>query len=253
MSSQVDLSVVTITYNEKENIRDFVTDVEEVFRKNRLNGEIIVVDDSSPDGTGKIVDELAKEFKNVILVTRKEKLGIGSAYGTGVYAARGNVVATMDTDMSHPPSTLYEMYTEALAGAVVYGSRFVESGTFHTAIYRRIGTTTLSIWNRRILKLGINDTSNGYIACKREILLGLVRYARTQGVEIFSRVLYGVPIAHTAKINGIPLKEVIAPYRFREKGKTKIGVIFGLEIVLFNFCYSIWLKAKIKAMAPKSN
>ena len=73
------LSLVIPTYNEKENIQKLIEKIQEEFKENKIDGEIIIVDDNSPDGTGRILENLKKKTKNLIVVHRKGKLGLSSA------------------------------------------------------------------------------------------------------------------------------------------------------------------------------
>src|SRR3989344_1227845 len=101
------LSVILPTYNEKENIERMISSLTSVFQKNKINGFIVVVDDNSPDGTGKLVDEIKKKNKIVHVVHRVKKEGLGKAYISGMkYSLKENedLIMTMDCDFSHDPN-----------------------------------------------------------------------------------------------------------------------------------------------------
>src|SRR5262245_11050048 len=120
--------VITPTYNERDNLRDFVKSVRETLPEI----EILVVDDNSPDGTGAIADELAAVDAKLFALHRAGKLGLGSAYLEGFRwgLARGyDVLIEMDTDHSHDPQYLPQFLAELERGAdVVVGSRNIEGG-----------------------------------------------------------------------------------------------------------------------------
>ena len=113
-----ELSVITVTYNERENIRLFITVVNRILSDAKINGEIIVVDDSSPDGTSDVVLEMKKLFPHTTLLKRPGKMGIGSAYLRGFKEAQGKVVAFLDADLSHTPEVLPELYELAVQGNI---------------------------------------------------------------------------------------------------------------------------------------
>ena len=98
------LSIVVPTYNERTRIAELVRAVFEVFRTYTLDGELVVVDDNSPDGTGAVVDDLSREIgPRLVVVHRAGKLGLGTAVMEGFVASRSPVVGVMDADFSHPP------------------------------------------------------------------------------------------------------------------------------------------------------
>ena len=98
------------TYNERENIARLVPLLLRVFRDNGIDGWVLIVDDSSPDGTGEIADELSRQYPNVEVLHRKAKLGIGGAYKDAFNQALADretaVVVEMDADLSHDPTSV---------------------------------------------------------------------------------------------------------------------------------------------------
>lgn len=123
------VSVVIPTYNEKENIVLVIPEIFKMFSKNRIRGEIIVVDDNSPDGTGKIALEMRKKY-DVKVVEREKKLGLSSAFLEGYKHASGDIVGLMDADMSHPAESVPGMIKPIIEGEAdfVIGSRKVSGG-----------------------------------------------------------------------------------------------------------------------------
>lgn len=250
MNPQPDLSVVTITYNERENIGKLIDSIEGACSASKITCEIIVVDDSSPDGTADIVSEKKRKYSNITLISRKGKLGIASAYGTGGEAAKGEVVVFMDADFSHPPNVIPEMYRSAKSGNVTIGSRYVVEGSFVSHFFRMTGTGLLNraIWY--FLNTSVCDNTNGYLAIRREYLRKIVDYGRTRRVDPFNRILYQLPIIYMARMFGIGIREISAPYKFRVHGETKIRALDGLMIVLDNFMYIPYLILKIGLPKP---
>jgi dolichol-phosphate mannosyltransferase len=129
MTDACDLSIIVPTYNERERLEDLVAAVSDVFSAHRIRGEIVVVDDNSPDGTGAIADSLTLRFP-VQVVHRPGKLGLGSAVIEGFRRSRGATLGVMDADLSHPPSILPGMFAalRALDVDVVVGSRYIPGG-----------------------------------------------------------------------------------------------------------------------------
>ncbi|MCS4541371.1 MAG: glycosyltransferase, partial [Euryarchaeota archaeon] len=97
------ISIIIPTYNERENIARLIPLIQEVFNDSNIKGEIIIVDDNSPDKTGNLAEEFAKTYGNIRVIHRKEKLGLGSAYKAGFKEAKGKIVFEMDADHSHDP------------------------------------------------------------------------------------------------------------------------------------------------------
>jgi len=240
-----ELSVVTVTYNERENIRLFITTVNRIFKENNLNGDIVVVDDNSPDGTSEVVKELQKLYPNTTLITRPGKLGIGSAYFTGFKAAQGKVVAFLDADLSHPPEILPEMYAKVKQGDIVFGSRYLKDTTFETDPAHRFGTYMLNRWVRFWLKTGMNDHTNGYIAIPKEMLNSILEYGEAKNLRPFDHILYGITIAAIAQKINIPCTEIEAIYHKRKHGETKIPFWWGLRVVFGDMLYSLRVRSKL--------
>lgn len=237
-----DVSIVTITYNEREVIGSFLLTVEKMFQENGLIGEIIVVDDSSPDGTDDVVRRYAREFGNIRLISRPEKMGIGSAFLAGVSTSIGEVIVTMDADLSHPPSALRGMIQKAREGCIIYGSRFLERKAFNTEFHRKVGTLFLNCWMRLFFRTSMRDFTNGYMAFPRAPLNRALQYGHDVGLFPFKSVLYGIPLYVLAFSLNIPTKEVSAPYEFRKAGETKINFLSGLRIILVDMFIIVKLR-----------
>jgi dolichol-phosphate mannosyltransferase len=125
----VTLSLVVPTYNERISLPGLLESVLDVFRRYGLDGEIIVVDDNSPDGTAEIVEAYATH-EPIRLVRRAGKLGLGTAVMAGFAVARGSVLGVIDADSSHPPDVLPRMLAalDETNADLVIGSRYVPGG-----------------------------------------------------------------------------------------------------------------------------
>jgi len=242
----IELSVVTVTYNERENIKLFIDEINKVFEENKIIGEVVVVDDSSPDGTSQMVEELKKKYPNTRLITRPGKMGIGSAYKKGVENASGEVVALLDADLSHPPATLFQMYQLAKSGSIVFGSRYLGETKFETDLPHRIGTRLLNGWVSFMLGTGMRDHTNGYVCVQRSVLERVFEESAAHGVAPFDHILYGITIAGVARKLGIPIVEIKAPYNKRVHGETKIPFWWGLKVVFGDMVYALRLRFRLR-------
>ena len=168
------VSVVLPTYNEKENI---VVLIEKIFRHLDKNTEILVVDDNSPDGTWKIVEELTQTYPNLRLIRRLDKRGLTSALNDGINAAAGDIVAWMDCDLSMPPEKLKELKDKIDEGYdAAVASRFVKGG----GVEIRTGSTdtvlayilslSLNRFIQTILDSSFKDYTSGFLMIKKSIL-----------------------------------------------------------------------------------
>lgn len=240
-----DVSVVTITYDEAENIGPLIDALRGAFAAAGARGEIVVVDDESPDGTAAVVEAYARRFPEVRLIVRRGERGIGSAYWRGVEEARGEVVVTMDADFSHPPDRLGALLSVARGGAFVSGSRLITGGFFNTSWYRLVGTKTLNVWLYYFLRLGVWDHTNGYLAARTEDLRRVTAAARSVGVDPFGRALYGFSVFAFARRLGFQVVEVPAPYIFRTRGETKIPFFAGVRMLVEDIAFSFRLRAAV--------
>jgi dolichol-phosphate mannosyltransferase len=166
------ITVVLPTFNEAENLSDLV----EALLALPLDLSLRVVDDASPDGTGRIADELsAKHPGRIAVVHRTGKLGLRSAYiegFRGAFADGAEAVAQMDADFSHDPSRLVAM-AEALASHdVVLGSRYVPGGSLDRRwpLWRKGLSAWGNFYARSILGLPLRDVTTGFRMWRREAL-----------------------------------------------------------------------------------
>jgi dolichol-phosphate mannosyltransferase len=171
------VSIVVPTYNERGRIEELVNAVFGVFEEGGLDGELVVVDDNSPDGTGAVVDALASRLgPRLVAVHRAGKLGLGTAVMDGFLAAHGPIVGVMDADFSHPPEGLGDLYrvmTESGVDAVV-GSRYVAGGRVENWPAGRLLMSRLACALARPLT-PVRDATSGFF---------LIRRSSVEGVQI---------------------------------------------------------------------
>jgi len=190
--------------------------VEQIFastNQGKIDIEIIIVDDNSPDGTATLAEELSKKLP-IVIVNRKTKKGLGSAIIDGIYRASSPIVCVMDADLSHPPSAIPEMYKliEEGSAQLVVGSRRTEGG----------GTSEW-IWYRKVVHgvargLGsfltpIKDITSGFFMFERKIIDNIKLEPRSWkiGLEIMVKGKYDKALEY--------------PIVFSERGagKSKMG------------------------------
>jgi len=167
------VSIVVPTYNEKDGLPVLVKEVFSVLGAAGLDGEMVIVDDNSPDGTGQVAEDLGKEY-NVKVVHRAGKLGLSSAVIDGFKAAGGEILGVMDADFSHDPKILPAMVkaiTEE-GNEVVIGSRYIPGGGVKDWPYVRLVISKTAVALARPLT-PVKDITSGYFLFRREVIEGV--------------------------------------------------------------------------------
>ena len=165
-NSNIAVSVVLPTYNEKQNIQEMI---KQLFFYLKNNVEIIVSDDNSPDETWKIVQDISKKDKRVKLIRRFKNKGVGPSIWDGIKAAKGKYITWMDCDLTMPPSLLPKMIAELKNYDAVVGSRYVKGGKDDRS-FIRVATSRLINWFANIvLNFKIKDYDSGFVAVRREV------------------------------------------------------------------------------------
>lgn len=210
--------VVIGTYNEVENIPDLLP---EILRLGPQY-ELIVVDDNSPDGTGRLVSEMAANEPRIHLVQRPRKLGYASACLTGFRTALdlgADYVVQMDADYSHNPGDIPRLVEAASDADMVIGSRYVKGGaTQGWPLSRRIISRTANLVARLLLGLPIHDCTCGFKCFRRSTLESLhFEDVRSSGFASIYEISY---FCHRS---GKVLQEVPILLVDRRAGKSKLS------------------------------
>lgn len=163
--------VIIPTYNEKENIESIIDAVSTL----PVPFDILIVDDNSPDGTGTIVESLIIKKKNLHIIKRTGKLGLGTAYITGFKWAIENsydIICEMDADFSHNPKDLVRLHETCKNGTdLAIGSRYVSGvNVVDWPLGRVLMSYVASIYVRMVTGLRVKDTTAGFKAYKRVVL-----------------------------------------------------------------------------------
>lgn len=170
------ITVIIPTFNEAENLTQLVSALFSL-RMDDLN--VLVVDDNSPDGTGRVADELAARYPyRVSVLHRTGKMGLRTAYLEGFKLAISNgsqAVAQMDADFSHDPQKLVDMAFALETADVVLGSRYVQGGSVDEKwpIWRKWLSAFGNFYARTILAMPLRDITTGYRLWRRETILGM--------------------------------------------------------------------------------
>ncbi len=216
--------VIIPTYNEKENIESIIDAVSSL----GVHFDIMVIDDNSPDGTGDIVRGLQEKYKNLKLIEREEKLGLGTAYITGFKWAlqQGyDIIYEMDADFSHNPKDLERLYRECMDGVdLAIGSRYISGvNVVNWPLGRVLMSYMASIYVRLITGMKIKDTTAGFKAYKREVLETIdLDNIRSRGYA------FQIEMKFTTWKFGFRVKEIPIIFTERQEGASKMsGGIFN--------------------------
>ncbi|MCT2588483.1 polyprenol monophosphomannose synthase [Streptomyces sp. N2-109] len=210
--------VIIPTYNEADNVRPVVERV----RAAVPEAHVLVADDNSPDGTGKIADELAAEDEQVQVLHRQGKEGLGAAYLAGfrwgIEHGYGTLVE-MDADGSHQPEELPRLLTALRGADLVLGSRWVPGGrVVNWPKHREFISRGGSMYSRALLDVPLRDVTGGYRAFRSETLEGLgMDDVASQGY------CFQVDMAHRAVRAGYHVVEVPITFVERERGDSKMS------------------------------
>jgi len=216
------LSLVIPTYNEKENIENLILEILSNFDKNKINGEIIIVDDNSEDQTGVIVENMKEKYNNIYVIHRDGKLGLSSAVLEGFMVSNGEILGVMDADLSHPVDKINEMFQSIQNGAdMAIGSRYIKGGhikgwNLHRKVLSKGATLLARIFTE------VKDPMSGFFMFKKEYFVK--ENINSKGFKILLELL--------VKLNYKQIVEI--PYVFinRTKGKSKANtgeIIYYLE------------------------
>lgn len=220
--SQSLVCVIVPTYNEAENIGLLLRAIRSVEGEHRLH--VVVVDDASADGTGKIVRDEAARLGEIELIERPAKLGLGTAYIAGFRRARelgARYAVTMDADFSHDPATIPVLLgaAERRNADLVIGSRYIEGGTTRNwGLHRKILSRGANRLARSLLGFEVHDCTSGF-RCYRMSLLDRIDLdgVKSDGYSALLELL------HVCRGRGARLAEVPIVFRDRQKGRSKIS------------------------------
>lgn len=213
------LSVVIPFHNEEKNVKRTIETVTTVFKKYKLKGEIIAVDDRSSDATGKILDSLVQRNKLLKVIHRTGGKGveIGYAIRDGINIAKCEVIAIMMGDLSDDPEDMVKMIKKIEEGYdVVCGSRFIEGAhLYYYPPLKQEAHRTYNTFFSFLFGLKLKDFSNAFKMFRREILKKVE--IESKGFEVTAEMLLKAHLLG-AKITEVPVK-----WFGRKSGESKLG------------------------------
>lgn len=227
--------VIIPTYNERENVAAVIK------KLNSLNTgvDILIVDDNSPDGTAEIIKGLQKECKNLSLLKRSGKLGLGTAYIKGFNWAleRGyQYILEMDADLSHNPDDVPRLIKECKKGYdLVIGSRYCDGvNVINWPIKRLLLSYSANKYTRIVTGLPIKDATAGFKCFNRKVLEN-INFNRVKS----SGYSFQIEMNFRVWKKGYSLKEIPIVFEERSEGKSKMS-----KNIVFEAVFMVW-KLKI--------
>lgn len=239
--------VIVPTYNEKDNLELILARVHAAVP----SAEVLVVDDHSPDGTGRIADRLAAADDRVQVLHRTGKAGLGAAYIAGFAWARArgyDVVVEMDADGSHSPAQLPRLLAALEQADLVLGSRWVPGGeVVNWPASRELLSRCGNAYTRIVLRLPLRDATGGYRAYRRAVLDTLpLEEVASQGY------CFQVDLAWQVWKAGHTIVEVPITFVERERGTSKMSRSIVLEALWRVTWWGLRSAARRPAAVPGS-
>jgi dolichol-phosphate mannosyltransferase len=215
------------TYNERENLEAMVDALQNVLGE---DGIVLVIDDSSPDGTGEIADRLAAERRGVQVLHRPRKEGLGPAYLDGFRRALelgADLIFEMDCDFSHDPADVPRLAAAAKEADLVIGSRYAEGGgTRNWGVLRRLISRGGSLYAQLLLGVGVRDLTGGFKCYRRMVLEAIDLDAiHSKGYA------FQIETTYRALRRGFRVVEIPIVFVDRQVGGSKMSKAIVLEAV----------------------
>lgn len=213
----MNILVFTATYNELGNIERLCKEV--LASSDQIT--MLVVDDSSPDGTGELLDRLAAESKRITIIHRPAKMGVGSAHRLALrYAKNNNVdmLITMDADFSHPPSDIRRFIDDRNKGDYLVASRYAHGGTTEYTGKRLFISKTANLLAKVLLGLKMSECTSSFRGFSREAI------SRLDSLEIVSEgYSYFLEVSYLAQRLEFNIFEFGFDFKDRSQGVSKIS------------------------------
>jgi len=227
-------SIILPTYNERENLPLIVYLLNKTFTETKVKHEVVVVDDSSPDNTLEVAESLRDIYgsSQVTIVSRKGKLGLGSAYFAGLKVAKGDRIILMDADLSHHPKFIPQMISVMDHGDrsgrpfdIVSGTRYCRGGGVAGWDFKRKLTSCgANFLARYLLNPGASDLTGSFRLYEREAIERILPKVKSKGYAFQMEIL-----VHARK-QGMTIGEVPITFVDRIYGESKLG---ANEIILY--------------------
>ncbi|XP_057291723.1 dolichol-phosphate mannosyltransferase subunit 1-like [Hydractinia symbiolongicarpus] len=229
MAAKSKYSVLLPTYNEKDNLPLIVWLLVKTFTESKINYEIIIIDDGSPDGTQDVAKQLSDIYGDdkILLRPRAKKLGLGTAYIHGLQFATGDFVIIMDADLSHHPKFIPEFIAlqQKHNYDLVSGTRYIgDGGVYGWDLKRKIISRGANYVTQILLRPGASDLTGSFRLYKKEVLGKLVEACVSKGY------IFQMEMIIRARQFNYTIGEVPISFVDRFYGESKLG---GNEIYQF--------------------
>lgn len=210
----MDISIVIPTYNESENLPILIDRIVKVLEKSGIEGQIIVVDDDSPDKTWEIAQELKNSYENIEVLRRQDKRGLSSAVLDGFAMSESSILGVMDADLSHPPEKIPELVEPIICreADITIGSRYIDEGGIEKwPFLRKLSSKLATLAASKLTS--VKDPMSGFFFLRRDVIESakLDPKGFKIGLEILVRGKY-------ENVIEIPIK-----FRDRLYGETKLS------------------------------
>ena len=218
--------VIIPTYNEINNVLDLINQITE----NAPLLDLLFIDDNSPDGTGDFLKNISEEKNNIYLISRKKKMGLGTAYVKGFQWAIANNyenVVQMDADLSHNPSDIPMLINEVENYDLVIGSRYLDGfNVVNWPLRRLILSYGANLYTRILTGLPLNDSTGGFKCFRVDVLKNIdLNKIYSQGYS------FQIEMNYLSWVNGNKIKEVSITFVDRTVGQSKMSRKIILEAI----------------------
>ncbi len=219
--------IIIPTYNEVNNITELIDRITSVNREIH----ILFVDDNSPDGTGEVINDISKSNKNIQVISRPMKMGLGTAYIKGFKWAiehEYDHVLQMDADLSHNPSDIIKLLADIKDYDLVIGSRYLDGfNVVNWPLSRLMLSYGANLYTRLLTGIPINDSTGGFKCFKIEVLRKIDLDAIAS--EGYS---FQIEMNYLSWINNYRIKETSIIFTDRTVGQSKMSKDIIIEAIL---------------------
>lgn len=221
-SSGSKYSIILPTYNERSNLPIIIYLIAKTFTEAKLEWEVVIVDDASPDGTQEIAKQLIKVYTpaRIQLRPRAGKLGLGTAYIHGLDFATGDFVIIMDADFSHHPHHIPEFIAKQKEEDydIVLGTRYAgDGGVYGWDFKRKLVSRGANLLSRVILRPNVSDVTGSFRLYKRDVLKRVILETKSKGY------VFQMEMIVRAREAGYKIGEVPIAFVDRIYGDSKLG------------------------------
>jgi dolichol-phosphate mannosyltransferase len=229
---QSEVGVILPTYCEAENITKLIDEIESL----KLSTSVLLIDDSSPDGTANLVRTLQNKYKNIMICVRPRKSGLGTAITDGfkIFLSIKNppkYIITMDADYSHSPKDILRLVSVAeTANGIVIGSRYCPGGgAVNWSLSRLLISRVANLMSSALIATDIHDYTSGFRCYSTELVQNMINDLHSETYEIQEETI------RQACIKRFDVKEVPMIFTNRKKGKSKLSQKEIREFLSYTF------------------